>query len=178
MNGTAISCRAISCRAISRRTIALRMLFTAATLLALLLSFNASAQRPILTVEGLDKPVSFTLADLKALPATEVETETIWTDQSHRFSSVSFKDLMAHLGVETQGKKITMIALNDYSIKVEIDTLIEHNAFIAYAMDGKKMRIRDKGPLWVLYPFSDQPEINVPPFQAHSIWQLKTIVVN
>lgn len=144
----------------------------------LLTTFSAWAQRPVLTVEGPDKTVSLTLADLEAMPANEVSTETIWTDKRHTFSSVLFKDLMAKLNVETAGKKVTMIALNDYSIEVDVDTLIKHNAFIAYAMDGKKMRIRDKGPLWVLYPFSDQPEINIPPFQAHSIWQLKTIVLH
>lgn len=152
--------------------------FAVPFVLLLLLSFNALAQRTVLTIEGITPPVRFTLAELKNLPANDVRTKTIWTDKSHAFSSVSFKDLMDHLDVNPKGKTITMIALNDYSIEVELDTLIEHNAFIAYAMDGKKMRIRDKGPLWVLYPFSDKPEINIPPYQAHSIWQLKTIVIH
>lgn len=144
----------------------------------LFVTITAWAQRPILTIQGLDQPVVLTLSDLQAMPDNTVSTETIWTDKRHTFSSVRFKDLFEELKVDTSGKKITMIALNDYSIEVEVDTLVKHNAFIAYAMDGKTMRIRDKGPLWVLYPFSDQPEINIPPFQAHSIWQLKTIVLH
>ncbi len=144
----------------------------------LFVTITAWAQRPILTIQGLDQPVVLTLSDLQAMPDNTVSTETIWTDKRHTFSSVRFKDLFEELKVDTSGKKITMIALNDYSIEVDVDTLVKHNAFIAYAMDGKTMRIRDKGPLWVLYPFSDQPEINIPPFQAHSIWQLKTIVLH
>ncbi len=148
------------------------------TLFLSLLSLNAMAQHPVLTVQSEAASVSFTLAEFKTLPSTQVRTKTIWTDKTHTFSSVTFKDLMKHLHIDTKGKKITMIALNDYSIQVAIDTLIKYNAFIAYAMDGKTMRIRDKGPLWVLYPFSDQPDINIPPYQAHAIWQLKTLIIN
>ncbi|SEG47967.1 hypothetical protein [Oceanospirillum linum] len=148
------------------------------TLLLLFLSLDAMAQRPILTVQSEDASVSFTLAEFKALPTTQVRTKTIWTDKEHTFSSVTFKDLMKHLQIDPKGKHVTMIALNDYAIQVAVETLIEHSAFIAYAIDGKRMRIRDKGPLWVLYPFSDQPAINIPPYQAHAIWQLKTLVVN
>lgn len=144
----------------------------------LLLASSAWAQRPILTLELPDRSINLTLSELKEMPANEVSTETIWTDKRHTFSSVSFKDLLETLNIDASGRKVKMIALNDYSIEVEVDTLIKNNAFIAYFMDGKKMRIRDKGPLWVLYPFSDQPEINIPPFQAHSIWQLKTIVIH
>ncbi|MFG1490298.1 molybdopterin-dependent oxidoreductase, partial [Oceanospirillum sp. HFRX-1_2] len=121
----------------------------------LFVTITAWAQRPILTIQGLDQPVVLTLSDLQAMPDNTVSTETIWTDKRHTFSSVRFKDLFEELKVDTSGKKITMIALNDYSIEVDVDTLVKHNAFIAYAMDGKTMRIRDKGPLWVLYPFSD-----------------------
>lgn len=146
---------------------------------SLMFTLNVWAQRPVLTVEGAqNKPVQLTLEQLQAMPTVEVSTETIWTDKRHTFSAVSFKTLLEQVKADYQGHKVTMVALNDYSIEVEIDTLIKHNAFIAFAMDGKMMRIRDKGPLWVLYPFSDQPEINTPPFQAHSIWQLKTIVVH
>ena len=144
----------------------------------LLVTITAWAQRPILTIQGLDQPVVLTLSDLQAMPDNTVSTETIWTDKRHTFSSVRFKDLFEALNANIAGKKVTMIALNDYSIEVDVETLVNNNAFIAYAMDGKAMRIRDKGPLWVLYPFSDQPEINVPPFQAHSIWQLKTIILH
>lgn len=135
----------------------------------------AWAQKVLLTVKHQNQAIDMTLADLKALPATIVTTETIWTDQEHTYTSILFADLIKTLNIDTKGKSATMTALNDYAIKVNVETLIQHNAFIAYAQDGEPMRIRDKGPLWVLYPFSDQPEINIPPFQAHAIWQLKTL---
>lgn len=154
------------------------LLQLALIVLLMFTALTAWAQRPVLTIEGHDQPISLTLADLKAMPVNTVSTETIWTDKSHTYTSVLLKDLLEQLDIKAEGKKVTMIALNDYAIEVDVDTLVRHNAFIAYAMDGKKMQIRDKGPLWVLYPFSEQPEINIPPFQAHSIWQLKTIVLH
>lgn len=148
-------------------------------LTALTAAFPAKAEPVILTVKGVQsEPVELTLSQIRALPTHKIQTETIWTDRQHTYSAVYLDDLFRHLNIDDPDKDLTMIALNDYSVDAELSTMIENQAFIAFAMDGKTMRIRDKGPLWVLYPFSDRPEINIPPYQAHAIWQLKTIVVH
>lgn len=135
------------------------------------------AASPVLTIKGkiANGERSFTLKQLKQLPSLEVKTETIWTDEAHTYTAISVKQLLEN--VNAQGDTLKLIALNDYSVEVPVKTLIEHDAFIAYKQDGKRMRIRDKGPLWILYPFSDKPEINTPVYQSHSVWQLKSIEV-
>ncbi|OPX57150.1 hypothetical protein BTE48_01370 [Oceanospirillum multiglobuliferum] len=146
-------------------------------LLTFLIATPLQADQNILTVTGevTGSNHHFSLADLKAMPNYQVKTETIWTDQEHTYTAISVAQLLEKLGAK--GQNLRFIALNDYAIEVPVDILLEHNAFIAFEQDGKPMRIRDKGPLWVLYPFSDQPQINTPFYQAHCAWQLKTIEV-
>jgi len=39
------------------------------------------------------------------------------------------------------------------------------------------MPVRKKGPMWVVFPWSDHPEIANEVYYARSIWQLKRIAV-
>lgn len=160
------------------KSIRLVAAFVCVTLLLSVLAINTvQADQNVLTVSGLvdQGKHQFSFADLKAMPNYQVKTETIWTDQEHTYTAISVAQLLAQL--EAKGETLRFIALNDYAIEVPVNVLVEHNAFIAFEQDGKPMRIRDKGPLWVLYPFSDQPQINTPFYQAHCAWQLKTIEV-
>lgn len=156
------------------RNILLALLLVIATLSLYQKSYAAS---PILTISGkiTDNSIIFDINQLRAMPNFKIKTETIWTDGSHTYTAISIENLLTSIGA--QGTQLKLTALNDYSIEVPINVLVENNAFIAFEKNGKKMRIRDKGPLWLLYPFTDSPQINTPFYQSHSVWQLKSIEV-
>lgn len=147
------------------------------TLMLCLVTSLTYADKTVLTIkgDGIRAPIHLSMEKLQTLPAIEVSTETIWTDESHKYKGILISTLISKSGAT--GKTLSMTALNDYTIEVPVDTLIRNNAFIAYQQDGKAMRVRDKGPLWLLYPFSDSPHINTPFYQSHSIWQLRSILV-
>lgn len=46
---------------------------------------------------------------------------------------------------------------------------------LAYRMNGELLRIRDKGPLWVIYPQDDFPDLKTKQTQAKWVWQVKEI---
>ena len=46
---------------------------------------------------------------------------------------------------------------------------------LAYLMDGKTMSVREKGPLWLIYPFDDNADYRSEETYAHSIWQIARI---
>ncbi len=52
----------------------------------------------------------------------------------------------------------------------------ERTALIAYARNGQPMTLRDKGPLWIVYPFDTDPMYRSEVIYANSIWQLEQIV--
>jgi hypothetical protein len=39
------------------------------------------------------------------------------------------------------------------------------------------MRIRDRGPVWLLYPWTERPELDTPEFRERAIWQLAQIEI-
>lgn len=76
-----------------------------------------------------------------------------------------------------EGKTIRGIALNDYSAVLPIADSVASGAMVAYRLDGKLMRIRDKGPLWIVFPYDTDSHLVTDEYLNRSIWQLKEIVV-
>jgi len=51
------------------------------------------------------------------------------------------------------------------------------NALIATRLNGDTMHPRDKGPLWVVFPYSDGSEFQTEAIYAQSVWQLNRLDV-
>ncbi len=122
-----------------------------------------------------DGTAQFDLTMLQALGQSEFDTETIWTDGSHRFSGVSLKALLEHVGAT--GSEIKATAINDYTVKIPTSDAVANGPIIAYAMDGKPMSRREKGPLWVIYPYSSSSDYRSEVIYSRSIWQLDRISI-
>ena len=76
-----------------------------------------------------------------------------------------------------RGETLRAVAINDYSVTIPTTDLQTYPVLLAIKRDGEYMRIRDKGPLWIIYPWSDYPELRTEVYHARSIWQLKLIIV-
>ena len=136
----------------------------------------------ILTVSGAiansngDGSVFFDLALLKTLPARELKTETPWTQGTHSFTGVPLETLMQWVGAK--GDAVTAFALNDYSVDVPIADGAELGALVVYLLDGKPMLPSDKGPIWIVYPFSERPETQSETYYQRSVWNLYSMTVH
>ena len=136
---------------------------------------------PLLTISG---DVTLTDGDdilvldrgaLVELPATTFETSTIWTDGVHSFTGVSLADLAAELGVEDG--QFLATAINDYTVEIPFSDAVEGGPIIAYLMDGEEMSVRDKGPLWVIYPYDSDADFRSEVIYSRSIWQLDRLEI-
>ncbi len=135
----------------------------------------------LLTVSG-DVPetnspegAAFDLHMLEALGTTSFTTTTIWTEGPQRFTGVSLHDLVSALGL-SEGK-LRAVAINDYSAEIPVEDAVPDGPIIAWARNGSLMSVRDKGPLWVVYPYDLNPDYRSEIIFARSIWQLNRIVV-
>ncbi|MFV0334260.1 MAG: oxidoreductase [Tropicimonas sp.] len=113
---------------------------------------------------------TFDMEALRALPSTRIETTTIWTEGRQSFEGVSLDVLLDHVGA-AQGE-IEASALNDYTVTIPTDDAVPGGPIIAYLHDGKEMSVREKGPLWIMYPFDDNESYRSEDYYARSIWQL------
>jgi hypothetical protein len=143
-------------------------------------AIHASTPQILLRVTGLDhghgdRALTFDLQMLMQLPQTEYATSTVWTDGQQTFRGVLLRDLMQELGIT--GDKITAVALNDYHVELPLDEINLNNALIAYERNGAQMSVRDKGPLWIVYPYDTNPLFLSEIYFARSIWQLHEIQI-
>lgn len=135
---------------------------------------SASAEGGILTVSGgspKNISVDLDLQSIERMPIHQVVTSTPWTEGVSRFDGVLLRDLLRQLGIV--GSTIRLAALNDYSVTIPLSDIESYDVILAYARNGEVMSIRDKGPLWVIYPLDDHPELNVQEIHAKMIWQVR-----
>jgi hypothetical protein len=113
------------------------------------------------------------LQEIEALPQAEIVTTTPWTDGVQTFTGPSLGDIAALAGRPVVEAEVT--ALNDYSATIPADDWEERGAILAARQGGETMRIRDKGPYWVMYPIDSDPELNTQFYHARMVWQVSDI---
>lgn len=139
-------------------------------------SIPATTGDVILTVTGVEnEPVLFDRERLSSLGLETVETMTIWTEGTQTFEGVLLKSITDALGVE--GGTLLATAINDYTVGIPVTDAVENGPIIAITLNGEKMSIRDKGPLWVIYPYDSSAEYRTEVVYSRSIWQLDRIEV-
>jgi hypothetical protein len=134
------------------------------------LTGTATAQT-VLTVIHDGATIEYDLAALQALPQTEYTTENGFIDSASVFSGPLLRDVLELSDLHDEDT-ITLKAANDYKISYPVSDATDYDVIIATQMDGVVMSVREKGPLWLMYPFSDFPELSDGIFKSRIIWQL------
>ncbi|MGB8714043.1 MAG: molybdopterin-dependent oxidoreductase [Onishia taeanensis] len=113
---------------------------------------------------------------LRALPNRVVSTHTPWTDQERQFRGPLIRDLLSRIGAH--GDQLRVEALNHFSGQIPVSDVQDYAVILAMTMDGEPLAIRDFGPLFVLYPFDENPELNTENIRYRSVWQVAKIHVH
>jgi len=130
------------------------------------------SQTALVVVNGNDSTLTeFTLAELKAMPQTEIVTSNEFVDDVELFSGPLARDVLIKVGGGS-ATTVTMTAANDYQVDIPVHEFFDYDAILALSMDGQPFSMRDKGPIWVIYPMSDFPELQDPVYNSRLIWQL------
>jgi len=159
-----------------------------AAVLGWLLAFGASPAaaldpptgKVLLTVTGKvasgngpDGTAAFDMALLERLPRHSFTTKTPWYAKPRKFTGVLLRDLLGAVG--TSPARLNATALNDYRVEIPLDDVARGNAMLAYLLDEQPMSVRDKGPLVIIYPFDDKPELRNAVHYSRAIWQLRAL---
>lgn len=163
-----------------------RSLLLAATALGMLPCGRAQAlEAPVgdvvLTLTGqLRSPnagteAHFDMAMLERLPQASFSTRTPWYAQARRFTGPLLRDVLRAAGAH--GKLLRARALNDYRVDIPFQDAQRYDIIVARLLDGAPMPVRDRGPLFVIYPFDAQSELRNAIYYSRSAWQLRSIEV-
>jgi hypothetical protein len=118
----------------------------------------------------------FDLSTLEQLGVVDLTTHTPWTQGEVRFTGVPLSRVLDAVGAS--GTTLDAVAINDYQISIPVDDPRRYPVLLATRLAGQPLRVRDKGPIWLIYPWTDHPEIDDEEHHARSIWQLKALVAH
>ena len=142
---------------------------------------EAPAGRVVLEISGAiaqtnaEGGARFDMAMLDTLPQRETVTETPWHTGPQTFSGPLVADLLDLVGAE--GRSLRIVAMNDYAVEVPLSDFRDFPVILASRQNGAPMPVRDKGPLFVIYPFAEMPQLFNEVYFARSVWQVKAVEV-
>jgi len=120
--------------------------------------------------------VHYTEQELKTLPQVTIRTRTEFTDGVVTFVGPLVRDVIAPV-YKGNGTTMHMVAANDYAVDVPIADAKKYDVILAMSANGKRLSMRDKGPLWLMYPLDDHPELQASVYNARLIWQLTLVEI-
>lgn len=162
-----------------------RRLFTVSALLCALalssaaLALDAPKERPILVISGkittknAGEVARFDMKMIEALPQHSFTTSTPWFDKPVKFTGPLLADVLA--AVKASGSNVSAVAINDYRITIPAADAAKFQVIVARLIDDKPIPVREKGPLFVVYPFDSSAELRTSTYYERSIWQLKAL---
>ena len=118
---------------------------------------------------------SFDRAMLEALEQRNTTATTPWFGEPHDFSGPLGAAILDAVGAH--GTTLRMVALNDYAAEVPLQDLRDYPVVLATHLDGQVMSVRDKGPLFLIYPFDENPDLFNEVYFGRSVWQIARIEV-
>ncbi len=135
----------------------------------------------ILTLSGLIKETNgegvaeFDIAMLEALGLKSFTTTTPWYTGAVTFEGVRMAALLDRVGAT--GSMLTARALNDSSTDIPVEDFRKYEVLLALKRDGAYMPVKDKGPLFIVYPYDSDPELKHQRFYSRSAWQVARMVL-
>jgi hypothetical protein len=112
---------------------------------------------------------------LEALGWSSFTTSTPWYDAPVTFAGISIAKLMQT--VQAEGEVVVAGSLNDYETKIPMNDFAQFGVLLALKRNGEYMPVREKGPLFIVYPFDSKPELKSQKYYGRSAWQLARLVV-
>jgi hypothetical protein len=130
----------------------------------------------ILTVETSEKSKSYTLEEMLAMPQTKVVTKNDYVDEVTTFEGPSLRSILEQMDIGPEAT-LKMLALNDFSSEAPAADAYNYDVILAVLLNGETMSVREKGPIWVIYPMDENPELQDDSYNGRLAWQLKSISV-
>jgi hypothetical protein len=118
---------------------------------------------------------SYDMAFLKSLPQRSFKTHTPWYKNPVTFTGPLLRDVLA--AARVKGTLMYAVAIDDYRAQIPFSDCLHYDMILAHQIDEETLTPKNKGPLFVVYPYDSRPELQSIRFYERSIWQLKSLRV-
>ncbi len=141
---------------------------------AVVLTLTGRIRSPNHQVQG-EPQAQFDMGMLERLPQQSFTTRTPWYSQPRKFTGPLLRDVLSL--AMAQGQSLKATALNDYRVDIPFDDVQRYDVLLARLLDDKPMSVRDKGPLFIIYPFDSNSALRRALYYTRCAWQLKAIEI-
>lgn len=118
---------------------------------------------------------SYDMAFLKGLPQHSFVSQTPWFKKPVTFTGPLLRDVLS--AAKVKGAVVYAVAIDEYRAQIPFSDCVQHDMILAHQIDGETLTPKNKGPLFVVYPYDSKPELQSVRFYERSIWQLKSLRV-
>ena len=119
--------------------------------------------------------VKLTRDEIAKLPQRTLTEQPTDFPKPMVFKGPALADVLELAGAT--GGDLSLLASDDYKSEITVDEIKAFNPILAIEKDGVRMAPDDFGPFYVMWPFTENPEIDNEKFQSKAIWQLIKIEV-
>jgi hypothetical protein len=123
----------------------------------------AQSDAKILTISGkisrtntADGKYVFSFADLQKLGDTKIKSTTRYTDVGE-FVGPKIRDILKAVGVKPDATAVSVVAIDGYQQTIPLQDFEKWEVITAHSLNGKRLPIENKGPLWIMYPIDKYP---------------------
>jgi hypothetical protein len=117
----------------------------------------------------------FEMDMLEALPGRKGTMQTPWEREKITFEGPLMSAVLD--AVEAKGSTVLVTALNEYAAEIPVSDFRKWPVILATRKNGGRMTVREKGPLFIVYPFDAASELYNEVYFGRSVWQVKRMEV-
>ena len=123
----------------------------------------AQSDSKMLTVSGKiaktntpDGKYIFSFADLQKLGDRKIKSTTRYTEVGE-FAGPKIRDILKAAGVKPEATSVSVVAIDGYQQTIPLQDFEKWEVITAHSLNGKRLTVENKGPLWIMYPIDKDP---------------------
>lgn len=125
---------------------------------------GSQVQEWYLTIQGqIQKRSVWKLSELQKLSPQEIKTTNPHNTENREaiqtFQGIKISQLLEKSEVDSGVKEVTFLSSNNYRVTVSLEDLRKYPILLAWGKDGQPLSRSQGGPLYLVFPYSDYPEL-------------------
>lgn len=104
------------------------------------------------------KGVNFTFQDLQKLVNVKIRSTTQYVG-SAEFEGPRLRDILRAARVPVGAREVILVGADGYRARAPVADFEKYEVVAAHTVNGKRLTLDSKGPLWVMYPNEKHQEL-------------------
>lgn len=114
-------------------------------------------------------------ADLiNQLEQHHITTQNPWFSGLNTFTGPKLTTLIQAVGAE-QATSLRIHSINGFSAEIPVQDLTNYQLILAFKVNNQRLKVRELGPLFIVYPFDTYPNLQTEMYYNRSVWQINRI---